>query len=151
MHPRSAERIVRTAGQAARLPLALTAMSLRHSYAVHSLVAGVNIRALQEALGHQNIRTTLEYTRCLAPTAVSPLDQAAVPSDRTCTVVVPVLAAPSLPTGALFAAPPNVQDLHPPFPPEPTPLHRAWAYAQMLRLRLTDRFLATRRAAARGS
>jgi integrase/recombinase XerD len=35
--------------------------TLRHTYAVHLLEAGLNIVSLQNLLGHQNIETTMEY------------------------------------------------------------------------------------------
>jgi len=35
--------------------------SFRHSFAVHTLKAGMNIRSLQKILGHVNLETTAEY------------------------------------------------------------------------------------------
>ena len=47
---------------------------LRHTYAFRRLMAGDNIRAVQESLGHHSVKTTLRYQACLLPKAASPAD-----------------------------------------------------------------------------
>jgi len=50
---------------------------LRHSYATHCLEAGVDIRKIQEALGHSSPKTTMIYTKVTKDTIkgmISPLD-----------------------------------------------------------------------------
>ena len=58
----SIERAVKKYAALAGLPIAATPHTLRHSYATDLLTQGVDLRLVQEFLGHRNIVTTQVYT-----------------------------------------------------------------------------------------
>jgi integrase/recombinase XerD len=56
-------RILREYAKAAGITKAIGPHTLRHSYAVHLVQAGADLRSVQELLGHESIATTDVYTQ----------------------------------------------------------------------------------------
>lgn len=59
---RSIERIIKKYAIVSGIPMFTTPHTLRHSYATDMLTQGVDLRTIQEFLGHKNIVTTQIYT-----------------------------------------------------------------------------------------
>ncbi len=75
--PTSIQKAVRNAVREAGITKNATVHTLRHSFATHLLMNGVNIREIQDLLGHKNVETTMIYIhvlRNMSSIPRSPLD-----------------------------------------------------------------------------
>jgi site-specific recombinase XerD len=78
IHPKTLGRNIKNASQKADLNKRVTSHIFRHSYATHLHQAGIDLRSIQELLGHKSVDTTMIYTHVVAEMnkskVVSPLD-----------------------------------------------------------------------------
>jgi integron integrase len=77
LHEARISRALTVASELAGITKRVTAHVLRHSYATHLLMRGVDIRSIQERLGHSSVATTEVYThvvKAMQGAVRSPLD-----------------------------------------------------------------------------
>lgn len=80
---RAYQKALNEAAEAAGIPKRSNSHVLRHTFATHLLEDGINVRTVQEYLGHQCIETTMIYLHVMedqSANGVSPLDRMAAPT-----------------------------------------------------------------------
>jgi integron integrase len=79
IHETVIRKAIKAASQTAGIVKPITCHTLRHSFATDLLMAGYDIRTVQDLLGHKDVSTTMVYTHVLnrgGKGVVSPLDTA---------------------------------------------------------------------------
>jgi integron integrase len=105
MHETNVQRAVKRARR--KLGISVLPHELRHGYATHCLERGTNPRAIQQAMGHKSLETTMGYLHAEALSVSSPLD------------ALPLCPNSQHPSGNPSASPPQSPRTFPPLAQSP--------------------------------
>ena len=72
MHEANVQRAIKATRR--KLGILVLPHELRHGYATHALQFGANPRAIQEAMGHKSLETTMKYLHAESLSVRSPLE-----------------------------------------------------------------------------
>ena len=72
MHESSVQRAIKEARR--KLGISVLPHELRHGYATHCLERGTSPRAIQAAMGHSSLETTMGYLHAESLSVCSPLE-----------------------------------------------------------------------------
>ena len=61
MHESGLQKAIRAAVKKAQINKPASVHTLRHAFATHLLGRGVDVRKVQELMGHKDLKTTMEY------------------------------------------------------------------------------------------
>jgi site-specific recombinase XerD len=65
LHETAVQKAIKEVARQAKITKHVTPHTFRHSFATHLLQSGYDIRAIQELLGHKDVKTTMIYTHVL--------------------------------------------------------------------------------------
>jgi integron integrase len=83
LHPSVVQKAIKQAVRDSGIAKRASCHTMRHSFATHLLMAGYDIRTIQELLGHKDVKTTMIYTHVLNMSGgkgiISPVDTLSSP------------------------------------------------------------------------